>query len=829
MEHSDGITKKQYQKDAMKIAEIQKGILATSQNEEPFDVFICYKESDEAGQRTVDSTLAQDIYYQLSDAGYRVFFSRITLEDKVGTQYEPYIFAALNSAKVMIVVGTKADYLNAVWVKNEWSRFLVLMKKDRSKLLLPCYRDMDPYDMPEALSVLQSYDMGKIGFVQDLIRGIKKVITSEQDKAVEKETVAVQASGSANNNITALLKRGNMALEDGEWKKAEEFFEEVLNQDAECAEAYYGEMLAGARCSNITEFIEGSVEDFREENDPKLLVACEVEQKHIDEMVEKYSIKGYLAEDTISKQYGFDRRYESKLSMCVDQKEYILSDIKNNKLYLRTLQYAKGSLKDEMIAAFNTIEAKHDEMIQEEEAKDKASILSKIAEYKAFIKKADESVLVLYNSAYDKRDAEYQEVVNKMNSAQTVDDYSSAKDAFKKFKDYKDAEKNIAFCQREIDKFNEAERKSAERALKILNRVGVVAVIVVILAVVGVLIAKNMIIPNNKYNQAGVAFAEGRFDDAISLYASLGDYKDAKEQITESKYQKANALLETGEYDKAMVQFQRLANYKDSYEQISECKYQKANKLLDEGKGEEAIEICESIEFYKDSYEQISEYKYQKANKLFDEGETEEAIEIYRSIKSYKDSEELIRKYCIKIIQEASVGDEIILGDYNGNKEWKVLAKEDGKALIISKFAIDLDAYNLSSRRVVWEDCSLRSWLNETYISEAFNPFEQSLILATDVVNSDNEEFDIDAGVDTIDRVFLLSIDEANQYFENDDDRKAYLSDGTNIGWWLRSPGMTEMYAANILKQGSVSVMGYSVNVIDVGVRPAMWIDIPDK
>ena len=158
VEHSDGITRRQYQKDAAKIAEVQRGILATSQNEQPFDVFLCYKETGEDGQRTRDSLMAQEVYYELTEQGYRVFFARITLEDKAGTEYEPYIFAALNSAKVMVVIGTKPEHFNAVWVKNEWSRFLSMMKKDRSKLLLPCYRDMDPYDLPEALSVLQSYD-----------------------------------------------------------------------------------------------------------------------------------------------------------------------------------------------------------------------------------------------------------------------------------------------------------------------------------------------------------------------------------------------------------------------------------------------------------------------------------------------------------------------------------------------------------------------------------------------------------------------------------------------------------------------------------------------
>ncbi len=182
VEHSDGITRRQYQKDGAKIAEVQRGILATSQNTEPYDVFISYKELDGDGSRTKDSILAQDIYYQLTEKGWRVFFSRISLEDVPGTQYEPYIFAALNSAKVMIVVGTSAENLNAVWVKNEWSRYLSLMRKDRSKLLLPCYRDMDPYDLPEPLAVLMSYDMGKIGFIQDLIRGVDKVLSEREEQ-----------------------------------------------------------------------------------------------------------------------------------------------------------------------------------------------------------------------------------------------------------------------------------------------------------------------------------------------------------------------------------------------------------------------------------------------------------------------------------------------------------------------------------------------------------------------------------------------------------------------------------------------------------------------
>lgn len=193
LEHADLSQKAIYQTEARAIDEIQKNILAVVKNEKPFDVFICYKESDESGRRTHDSVIANDIYHQLTQEGFKVFYAAITLEDKLGQAYEPYIFAALNSAKVMLVLGTKPEYFSAVWVKNEWNRFLQLMKNDRSKLLIPCYRDMDAYDLPEEFAHLQAQDMGKIGFINDVVRGIKKVVRSEATAAptVVKDTLDV--------------------------------------------------------------------------------------------------------------------------------------------------------------------------------------------------------------------------------------------------------------------------------------------------------------------------------------------------------------------------------------------------------------------------------------------------------------------------------------------------------------------------------------------------------------------------------------------------------------------------------------------------------------
>ncbi|MBP0983290.1 MAG: toll/interleukin-1 receptor domain-containing protein [Oscillospiraceae bacterium] len=239
LSHADVLQKEVYQREAEYIANVQKGILEISNKEEPFDVFICYKETGEDGKRTQDSVLAQDLYYQLTQEGFKVFFSRITLEDKLGSAYEPYIFAALNSSKVMVVVGTKPEYFNAVWVKNEWSRYLLLMKEDRTKTLIPAYKGMDPYDLPEALSMFQAQDMSKLGFMQDLIRGIKKIAGSGSDNAPKSSNTVSSANSKADN----LIKRGFMSLEDGDMQKAGSYFEQALNEDAEEARAYVGLLL----------------------------------------------------------------------------------------------------------------------------------------------------------------------------------------------------------------------------------------------------------------------------------------------------------------------------------------------------------------------------------------------------------------------------------------------------------------------------------------------------------------------------------------------------------------------------------------------------------
>lgn len=249
-ENADSVAKKTYREEAKAIDHIQQSILAIVAKEPPYDVFICYKETAEDGTRTEDSVLAQDIYDALTGKGLKVFFSRITLEDKLGQQYEPYIYAALHSSRVMLAVGTQFEYYDAVWVKNEWARFLDMMRNNKEKALVPCYKGLDAYDMPREFRNLQAQDMSKLGWLQDLTRGVVK-LCGKAERNSEKSANDVQKD--SDPVIAGLLRRAEDFLENRSWNEATQYAERILDVDIENAQAYLIKLLASRKVSSIND------------------------------------------------------------------------------------------------------------------------------------------------------------------------------------------------------------------------------------------------------------------------------------------------------------------------------------------------------------------------------------------------------------------------------------------------------------------------------------------------------------------------------------------------------------------------------------------------
>lgn len=279
MESADVVARSIYREEAKVIEEIRKGIIEKSSKEEPYDIFICYKETDDKGERTIDSVLAQDIYTALTKEGYRVFFARITLESKLGRDYEPIIFSALHSSKVMLSIGTSYNYYHAVWVKNEWSRFLKMIEKGEEKFLIPCFKGIDAYDLPKEFKHLQAQDMGKVGAIQDLLRGIEKIIGNKNEKV---HSSVVQADvGSLNAFAEPLIKRAEEFLKGHNFEKAKEFYEKSLEYDPKNEGALLGVLLAEQKAKSVEELSHKGVAFYNSVSYIKLMSCCKESTKKI--------------------------------------------------------------------------------------------------------------------------------------------------------------------------------------------------------------------------------------------------------------------------------------------------------------------------------------------------------------------------------------------------------------------------------------------------------------------------------------------------------------------------------------------------------------------
>ena len=914
-----------YQEEAARIAEIQKGILAISANEKPYDVFICYKETDENGQRTRDSQWAQDVYYGLTEQGLKVFFSRITLEDKLGQQYEPYIFAALNSAKVMVVIGSRPEYFNAVWVKNEWRRYLSLMKHDHKRLLIPCYRDMDPYDLPEELSALQSQDMSKIGFMQDLLRGVQKVMqqptSAPQGVRVETATVETNAPG-----VTSLLKRAALFLEDGDTASAREYYDRVLDIDPECAEAYMGKVCAETGCRKESDLgalnycvdmrgdwqkavrfasaaqkqkYEGYMANVRarvEEHCHELAIdcACAVavgrgSRAKMDDALKAYRAncltKGsestdYSAEEGASWHLaGYQSIRNTLAQMIADNAP---RDVTEGMLKVAAAMF--GQIKGEEARAQQCLvlaEQARLKAIYEKASRRRMEIgmpnLTDAADLEALAKQfgqipgykdAKQQAEQCLQDAETTRETVYNDAVEAMQEAEKGNFGFKwenairmlAREGLNGYRDVEELRKQAEQRRKERENAEEKQRQESARRKKALT---IAAVVVVMIACAIAWCIPNVIIPNNKYQQAVALRESGQYDEAIAAFAELGDYSDAAQQLSETKYQQAVALREEGQYDDAIAAFAELGDYSDAAAQITETKYQQAVALREEGQYDDAIAAFAELGDYSDAAQQLSETKYQQANNLNAAARYDEAYAIYVTLTGYKDVDKLLAEddNMIAAARDAkfAVGNYITFGTYPQTKagndatpiEWLVLARDGDKALLISRYGLDAQPYNKDYTSVTWETCTLRTWLNGTFYNKAFSSAEQAAILTTNVDNSKNQCYSgwsTNGGKNTQDKVFLLSYAEANKYFgvtyNNSSNTKSRVAptayaiaqgtgknssyktaDGIDAGWWrLRSPGVSQYDAAYVSTDGSL--YANRVNVGSGSVRPALWVNL---
>ena len=833
-ENTDAVARRVYRDEARQIEELRQAILQVSGKEEPYDVFISYKETDGNGERTLDSVIAQDIYKELTREGYRVFFSRISLEDKLGTEYEPYIFAALNSAKVMLVVGTDYENFDAVWVKNEWSRFLKLIARGEKKTLIPVFKNMDAYDMPKEFAKLAAQDMGKVGAMQDLVRGVEKLVGKKKAEHVQTQQVVQQIVQSGGPNVTAMLKRGQQALEDSEWDKAKGFYDQVLSMDAENAEAFLGLALAENRCRDKESYFSflTTVEAKKES------ISLARDRGHIDEMANKLVVPGYYEGKELEADYDFISFYESTVSSVKASVEQIKASLMSDRNMIRAFRYAQGNTKQQLDDFKARLFERLDAILKSAESAEKQALAQAKERYATKLKDADQIAENKNRAAQQSRETDYQTACRLQAAAKDVESFEKASSVFERVGEYRDAKDRLQACSKQIAEGKESraraaaeqmeqqrvEKENLEKArAKKTKKIGAIIAVLGVIIIASVFVITKIVLPEKQYKAAEALYEAGEYVKASAAFVALDDYKDSatraeecRTAIKEDVYEKALAMKASGEYEAAITAFRTLAGYKDSESQIEECgtaikdaAYEEAQHLMESGAHEAAIAAFESLDGYKDS-----------------------AIKI----------EQIKPLYHEALMENADVGDYVFFGCYeqdnntdNGSEdiEWLVLAKENNRLLLISRNLLDCQPFNTENAYRTWETCSLREWLNNDFINTAFSAEEQTSILTVTVSTEYNPYYETYPGQETEDQVFLLSIQEAESYFISDEARRCTPTKYAKAqgvrkynNWWLRSPGRSSNFATFISSIGSIGNMGTLVGDDGYAVRPALWVEL---
>ena len=362
--HADAEQREIYMREAGKINDIQRRYLQIVESERPFDVFICFKDEPKG------KAFGQDFYNLLTSRGYRVFFSAATLKSLAGEEYEPYIYAALQSARVMIVIATGAENVNSPWVKNEWQRFLLLMREDKGRLLIPAVSGMRPEELPADFSHLEAVSLNEMTGAAILLERTNATVHKEEQQVALPEVV-----------------RGNIELEDGEWAVAQRWFEQALNANPRSGEAYLGLFLIGQQCTDLDALAQKLTQPA---GDAELREACAAASEWIRQVAGRYPEMDGQAIEAL---FAFDRTYKSAAiawERAIARAEQAFSDLK----FVRAKRFApemkKRELENAEARVLDALEKRVDSERLADEARSKGVRAAYRAHLEAAAKKAAE-------------------------------------------------------------------------------------------------------------------------------------------------------------------------------------------------------------------------------------------------------------------------------------------------------------------------------------------------------------------------------------------------------------------------------------------------------
>lgn len=365
MENSDSESRAIFREEAKIIEENRKKYIQIAESEQPYDIYISYRAKDDNGDKTAVSEIAGHLYNKLTSARYRVFLSEAALKGKKRSECEPYIYSALNSANVMLALGTSYDDYNDVWVKNEWNRYLEIAEKNKNKCLIPCYKDVDEYDIPKEFAGLKVCQLGNDDTFNNIMAEIANVVKPESvnqpapepEKAEPAEEIELEEIEIIEPvDINKLLDEGFSAISDKNWKKANKLFFQVLDEEPDNSKAYWGQLLVQQECTNAREMADNlylQVIGNTSDNTYEL----EIRDRR-QEIKDKYPVANLFSEEEYANLFDVHFNYQSgventKSAIAANNEHYILSD---NELFKRAKQNADAEVAagiEEFVANVN--------------------------------------------------------------------------------------------------------------------------------------------------------------------------------------------------------------------------------------------------------------------------------------------------------------------------------------------------------------------------------------------------------------------------------------------------------------------------------------------
>lgn len=365
MENSDSESRAIFREEAKIIEENRKKYIQIAESEQPYDIYISYRAKDDNGDKTAVSEIAGHLYNKLTSAGYSVFLSEAALKGKKQSDCEPYIYSALNSANVMLALGTSYDDYNDVWVKNEWNRYLEIAEKNKNKCLIPCYKDVDEYDIPKEFAGLKVCQLGNDDTFNNIMAEIANVVKPESvnqpapepEKAEPAEEIELEEIEIIEPvDINKLLDEGFSAISDKNWKEANKLFFQVLDEEPDNSKAYWGQLLVQQECTNAREMADNlylQVIGNTSDNTYEL----EIRDRR-QEIKDKYPVANLFSEEEYANLFDVHFNYQSgventKSVIAANNEHYILSD---NELFKRAKQNADAEVAagiEEFVANVN--------------------------------------------------------------------------------------------------------------------------------------------------------------------------------------------------------------------------------------------------------------------------------------------------------------------------------------------------------------------------------------------------------------------------------------------------------------------------------------------